>query len=221
MRHRLARALLGALACVFAASAALALDPPSPRPGTGSGSATTPGSGFAGASAPPRHAATGLVFPPAIGAARLERSTDFARVPGGNAALGVSYSYVVPGRVVVTVYVYDLGRRIPEGVATTAAAAELDDALAVIHEAARRTGRYRDLRTVQAPTTCPYGATVFRCATMAAISGSGAMPVLTKAMVTGYRQHFLKLRIDWRQNSPGDDAEVERVVQTLVGAILR
>ena len=86
---------------------------------------------------------------------------------------------------------------------------------------ARRSGKYRDLRLVQTPTACPYGAVVFRCATLSAISADGTQPLYTRLLLTGYRGYFLKLRVDWRQGSPGDAGEVERVVQTFVGAILR
>ena len=73
----------------------------------------------------------------------------------------------------------------------------------------------------QAPEGCAYGAVVFRCASLAAISSDGTQPIYTRLLLTGYRNYFLKLRVDWRQNSPDDTTEVERMLQTFVGTVLR
>jgi hypothetical protein len=202
--------ITGTLTIVLIASAliggpALALDPPSPDDDT---------------SAPATHRPTGLTFPPAIAGVALQRSIDYAR--GANSpGLGYGYSYGVPGRLVVTIYVYDLGQRVPDGHQSPAVAATFDESVQSIHFVARRTGDYRDLRIVQASTTCPYGAVVFLCATFSAVSADGTQPLYTRLLLTGYRSYFLKLRLDWRQDSPADTAAVERVVQTFVGAVLR
>ena len=202
MRPWLIAALLAALAL---AGPALALDPPAATADT---------------SAPATHKPTGLTFPPSIAGVALQRSADYGR-SANNPGLGFGYTYGVPGRLVITAYVYDLGQRVPAGHQSPIVAAAFDESLQSIHAVARRSGKYRDLRLVQAPTACPYGAVVFQCATLSAISADGTQPLYTRLLLTGYRGYFLKLRVDWRQGSPGDAAEVERVVQTFVGAILR
>ncbi len=202
MRAWLIATLLAALAF---AGPALALDPPAPVDDT---------------SAPATHKPTGLTFPPSIAGVALQRSTDYGRSIN-NPGLGYGYTYGVPGRLLITAYVYDLGQRVPDGYQSPAVDAAFDESLQSIHLVAQRAGKYRDLRLVQAPTTCSYGAVVFRCATLAAISSDGTQPLYTRLLLTGYRRYFLKLRVDWRQNSPDDTAEVERVLQTFVGAILR
>lgn len=199
--------LIAALAALMAiATPALALDPPSPA------EPSSP--------APATHKPTGLTFPPSIAGVALQRSIDYARA-ANNPGLGYGYTYGIPGRLIVTAYVYDLGRRVPEGQHSPVLAAAFDESLQSIHVAARQIGKYRDLRVVQAPTTCPYGAVVFRCSTLSAVSADGSQPLYTKLLLTGYRGYFLKLRVDWRQNAPADAAEVERMLQTFVGAILR
>ena len=40
-------------------------------------------------------------------------------------------------------------------------------------------------------------------------------------MVTGCRNHFVKVRLDWLEGSELSQAAVDRFVQTLVGTILR
>ncbi|MGE0420773.1 MAG: hypothetical protein AB7O88_00835 [Reyranellaceae bacterium] len=192
-------------AALVAAAPALALDPPAPS---------------GDMSAPATHKPTGLTFPPSIAGVSLRRSIDYGR-SAGNPGLGYGYTYALPGRLVITAYVYDLGRRVPVGHQSPLLTAAFDESLQSIHLVAQRSGKYRDLRVVQAPSACPYGAVVFRCATLSATSADGTLPLYTKLLLTGYRDHFLKLRVDWRQDSPGDTAEVERVVQTFVGAILR
>jgi hypothetical protein len=197
--------LIATLIAILAlAGPALALDPPSPD----------------STSAPATHKPTGLTFPPSIAGIAIQRSIDYGR-SANNPGLGYGYTYGVPGRLVVTAYVYDLGQRVPNGYQSPVVAAAFDESLQSIHLVAQRAGKYRDLRVVQAPTSCAYGAIVFRCATLAAISSDGTQPLYTRLLLTGYRNYFLKLRVDWRQNSPADTAEVERMLQTFVGAILR
>lgn len=202
MRAWLIATLLAVLAL---AGPALALDPPTPDDDI---------------SAPATHRPTGLSFPPAIAGILFQRSIDYAR-SASNPGLGYGYTYGVPGRLVVTAYVYDLGQRVPDGQRSPAVDAAFDESLQSIHLVAQRSGKYRDLRLVQAPADCPYGAVVFRCATLAALSSDGTQPLYTRLLLTGYRNYFLKLRVDWRQGSPDDTAEVERVLQTFVGTVLR
>jgi len=187
------------------AAPALALDPPSPDDNV---------------SAPATHKPTGLTFPPSIAGVAFQRSIDYGRSEN-NPGLGYGYSYGVPGRLIVTAYVYDLGQRVPPGYPSPAVLDAFEESLRSIHLVAQRSGKYLDLRVVQAPADCAYGAVVFRCATLAAISSDGTQPLYTRVLLTGYRNYFLKLRVDWRQNAPDDTAEVERVLQTFVGTILR
>ncbi len=186
-------------------TAARALDPPAPDDNI---------------SAPSTHKPTGLTFPPSIAGIAIQRSIDYGR-SADNPGLGYGYTYGVPGRLLVTAYVYDLGQRVPDGYQSPAVSAAFEESLQSIHLVAQRSGKYRDLRVVQAPTACAYGVVIFRCATLAAISSDGTQPLYTRVLVTGYRNYFLKLRVDWRQDAPADTAEVERMLQTFVGAILR
>lgn len=166
------------------------------------------------------HAATGLSFPANIAGALMTRWNDYgqsAKQPG----LGFSYHYQIPGRLAATVYVYDLNQRIPAGADHPVVVAQFEQAVGDIEKVAQQTGRYRDLRLISGPTTCAYGPVTFRCASYSAIATGQSQPVFTGLMVTGYRAHFVKLRLDWPQASGMSEADVNRFVQTLVGAILR
>jgi hypothetical protein len=195
------------IAASFAAFAgpALALDPPTPDERS--------------ISAPMTHAPTGLRFPPAIAGVPFLRSIDYAR-SGDDPGLGVGHTYGVPGRLLVTIYVYDLGQRAPGGHDSAIVAAVFDQSLANIRIAGA-SGKYHDLRIEEAPGRCRYGAVTFRCATFTAISADGTQPLIGKLLLTGYRGYFLKLRADWRRDAPDDTEAVERVIQTFVGTALR
>lgn len=204
MRQTWLRAFVAVLIALVACRA-WALDPPSPEDDV---------------SAPATHKPTGLTFPASIAGVAIQRSIDYAR-SANDPGLGYGYTYGVPGRLIVTAYVYDLGQRIPSGYQSPVVDTAFDEALQSIHLVAQRSGKYRDLRVVAAPAACPYGIVVFRCATLSGISSDGTQPLFTKLLLTGYRNYFLKLRVDWRQNAPEDTAEVERMLQTFVGTILR
>ncbi|MBM3619734.1 MAG: hypothetical protein FJX20_03505 [Alphaproteobacteria bacterium] len=202
MRTWLVAALILALAST---GPARALDPPAPGDQT--------------VSAPVTHAPTGLRFPPAIAGVPFIRSIDYAR-SGDDPGLGVGYTYGVPGRLLVTIYVYDLGRRAPDGHDSAIVAAAFEQSLSSIRIAATRIGKYHDLQ-IEPPGACGYGAVTFRCVTFTAISADGSQPLFGKLLLTGYRGYFLKLRADWRRDAPDDTDAVERVVQTFVGTALR
>jgi hypothetical protein len=199
--------LIAALvATLTSAGPARALDPPTPDDRV--------------ASAPMVHAPTGLRFPPAIAGVPLIRSIDYARA-GDDPGLGLGYTYGIPGRLLVTAYVYDLGRRAPDGHDSAVIAAAFDQSLASIRVAATRIGKYRDLRIELPARLCGYGTVTFRCVAFTAISADGTQPLMGNLLLTGYRGYFLKLRADWRRDAPDDTAVVERVLQTFVGTVLR
>jgi hypothetical protein len=60
---------------------------------------------------------------------------------------------------------------------------------------------------------------VFRCLTLAAVQSSGKRRVATALRVTGYRNHFLTLRIDSLPQSPPAEAAVDGFIKAFVGAM--
>ncbi|HJQ60403.1 MAG TPA: hypothetical protein VJ890_26090 [Vineibacter sp.] len=169
--------------------------------------------------APQLHAATGLAFPSNIADAHLVRWNDYGQ-SAQQPALGFSYQYQIAGRLVATVYVYDANQRVPPGADNAVVAAQFAQATGDIERVAQQTGRYRDLRLVSGPTNCTYGLITFRCATYTAIATAQNRQIFTALLVSGYRAHFLKLRLDWPQEGGMVAADVDRFLQTLVGAIV-
>lgn len=170
--------------------------------------------------APDRHPATGLSFPAQIANAQKLHSMDYGKSVN-RPDLGYGWTYKAGQQLLATVYVYTMGvQNIPDGPSSAPVRAQFDRSLADIHEAAKY-NRYEGLRTASGPTDCAVGGVVFRCVTLAGIQSSTRQPIFTALMLTGYRKHFLKLRLDWVEGSATSQAMVDRFVQTLVGAMLR
>ena len=165
-------------------------------------------------SAPPWHEKTGLVFPDQAGGARLTRSIDYGKMTG-NAGLGYSWHYLVPDLVAASIYVYDGGQRVPDGPDNALVVAQFSQNMREVEVAATQANRYRNLSQQGQPSTCSYGRFAFRCITYKATQTATNEAVFTRLMLVGYRGHYLKLRIDWPQNSAKADAEVERLVRAL------
>lgn len=162
---------------------------------------------------PQVHAATGLSFPAEVAGIRLTRSNDYGK-SAGQPGLGFSYQYSIPGRLLATVYVYNLDQRIPAGADNAVVAAQFRQAEGDIERVAQG-GRYRNLQKVSGPALCRYGAVTLHCVSFSAVLAASDRPVFTRLMVTGFREHFVKLRLDW---SEGD---VEGFVQALFDALFR
>ena len=170
--------------------------------------------------APDRHPATGLVFPSQIGDAQKYNSTDYGRSMN-RPDLGYSWNYRAGELLVATLYVYNLGvPTLPQGAASWAVQRQFEQATADIETLARN-GRYEQLKTAKGPGECTYNAIVFRCMTLSAIQSANQRHVYTALMLTGYRNHYLKVRIDWPEGSTASSATLERFLSAMARDIVR
>src|SRR5437899_3034978 len=126
-----------------------------------------------GGAAPTTHAGTKLNFPPTLGGATFETSTNH-----GNA---VSYRYLA-GKVQITVQIFDGGRRIPAGSTNPQVIYEFAGEMAEAEQQARASG-LTGFEKPAVPATCSYGPVVFRCSVYSASSGNGR--VYGKLLLTG------------------------------------
>jgi hypothetical protein len=195
MRYRLLLAILGVV-LVLGAPVARAQESPGPQV----------------------HFATGLSFPADIADARLTRWNDYGQ-SAGRPELGFSYHYAIPRRLVATIYVYNLNQRVPDGTDHPVIAAQFHQAWGDIENVAR-TGRYRDLHRLDGPEICRYRTLALRCATFRAVVAASNQPVFGRVMVTGYRGHFVKLRLDWGRDAI-EIASVDRFVDALTAAMAK
>ena len=64
---------------------------------------------------PSIHPGTKLNFAATLGGATFERSVNYGAPPANRPDLGTSYFYSTPKKMVITVQVFDGGRRVPLG----------------------------------------------------------------------------------------------------------
>jgi hypothetical protein len=164
------------------------------------------------------HFATGLAFPAEIGDARLVRWNDYGQ-SAGRPELGFSYHYAIPRRLVATIYVYNLNQRIPDGTDDPVVVAQFQQAWGDIENVAR-SGRYRELQRLDGPEICRYRTLALRYAAFSAVVAASNQPVFGRVMVTGYRGHFMKVRLDWGRDAI-DTASVDRFVEGLTAAMAK
>jgi hypothetical protein len=165
---------------------------------------------------PTTHAGTKLSFPATLGGAQLERSVSYAAPPGNRPDLGYSYYYSTPKKMVIAVQVFDGGRRVPTGSDNPTVVGEFTNELAAAEEQIR-SGGYTRFERPPVPSTCTYGSVIFRCITYSALTQAN-LRVYSKLLLTGFREHYLKIRIDWGQALQQADADA--ALQAFIPALM-
>lgn len=168
---------------------------------------------------PTSHAGTKLAFPATVGGAQLERSVNYAAPPNNRPDQGFTYFYSTPKKLVIAVHVYDGGRRVPSGNANPMVVDEFMGEIASA-ELQVRHGGYANFERPSVPSTCTYGSLSFRCITYSAVNQANAR-LFTKMLLTGYRDHFVSIRIDWSQARQQTSADAEAALQAFVPALFR
>jgi hypothetical protein len=161
-----------------------------------------------GGQAPPTHSATKLNFPPTLGGATLETSTNH-----GNA---VSYRYLA-GKIQITVQIFDGGRRVPNGNSNPAVIYEFSAEMAEAEQQARGSG-LSGFEKPAVPAVCSYGAVVFRCTVYSASTGNGR--VYGKLLLTGYRDNFVKIVAEWSQADSSTVADADKALNAFIPALM-
>ncbi|SEO88776.1 hypothetical protein SAMN02990966_03237 [Rhodospirillales bacterium URHD0017] len=167
--------------------------------------------------APTAHAGTKLAFPASIGGAQLERSVNYAGPPSNRPDQGITYFYSTPKKMVIAVHVYDGGRRVPPGSANPLVVDEFMGELGTSEQQVKY-GGYTHFERPSVPSTCTYGSVVFRCITYSAVNQSNAR-LYTKMMLTGFRDHFISIRIDWSQARQQTASDADAALQAFVPAL--
>jgi len=161
-----------------------------------------------GSAAPTAHPATKLNFPPTLGGATFETSTNH-----GNA---VSYRYLA-GRIQITVQIFDGGRRIPAGNSNPAVIYEFSGEMAEAEQQARGSG-LSSFEKPAVPATCSYGTVVFRCTVYSAATGNGR--VYGKLLLTGFRDNFVKIVAEWSQADNSTVADADKALSAFIPALM-
>ena len=178
----------------------------------------TAAAGQTQSTSPTAHAGTKLAFPATLGGAQFERSVNYAAPPSNRPDQGFTYYYSTPKKLLIAVHVYDGGRRVPPGGTNPTVVDEFMGELSA-SEAQVRHGGYTNFERPSVPSACTYGSVSFRCITYSAVNQSNSR-LFTKMLLTGYRDHFLSVRIDWSQARQQTAAEAEAALQTFIPALL-
>jgi hypothetical protein len=163
--------------------------------------------------APATHSGTRITFAPTLGPAQFERSITY---PVGRETV-YSYQYN-RGKMAIAVTIHDGGRRAPPGSDNPAIVAHFAEEMQSTERAFRATG-LSNVERPAVPSSCSYGSFSFRCVVFSA-SGQGGR-LFSKLLMTGFREHFLKIRIDWSQGGGATVADADQTLQGFVPALLR
>ena len=168
--------------------------------------------------APTIDAGTKLNFAATVGGAQFERSVNYAAPPANNPGQGMSYFYSTPKKMVITVQVFDGGRRVPAGSTNPVVVSEFTNEIESVEQQIKNSG-YTNFERPSVPSSCTYGAQTFRCITYGATT-QGNMRVYSKLLLTGYQSHFIKIRIDWGQQLQASSADAEAALQAFIPALM-
>jgi hypothetical protein len=127
------------------------------------------------------------------------------------------YQYALD-KLQISVGLFDGGRRVSAGsenpMVTTQFAQELTDA-----ERTLKADGMTNFERPAVPSSCSYGGLTFRCITYSALVQRDRM--FSKLLLTGFREHFLKIRVDWSQGSGQTQADADRALAAFVPAVIR
>lgn len=180
---------------------------------------TVPASAQTQSSTPTTNAGTKLNFPASLGGATFERSINYSAPPANNPGQGMAYYYSTPKKLSVSVQVFDLGRRVPAGSDNPAVVGQFNVEVGSAEQQFKYAG-YTSFQKPSVPSTCTYGAVTFRCITYSALNQVNAR-VSSKLLLTGFRDHFIKIRVDWSQSHQQTAADADAALQAFVPALMR
>jgi len=162
--------------------------------------------------------ATKLNFAATVGGASFERAVNYGGAPVNRPDQGTSYFYSTPKKLVITVQVYDGGRRVPVGNTSPIVTGEFSNELDSVAQQVKGSG-FTNLERPPVPSTCTYGSVIFRCITYSVLSQANTR-FYSKLLLTGYQNNFVKIRIDWSQGHQQTSADAEAALQAFVPALM-
>jgi hypothetical protein len=154
---------------------------------------------------------TKLAFLPTLGGATFERSTNG---PGH----GTTYAYSTAKKLAITVQVFDVGRPVPIGSTNPVVMSEFSNELEAIEQQVSGSG-LRQFERPSVPSSCTYGSTTFRCITYSAVTQNNVR-LYSKLLLTGFREHFVAIHIDWGQAMQHSSGDAEAALQAFVPALM-
>ena len=130
----------------------------------------------------------------------------------------MTYIYSTPKRMVITVQVFNTGRPVPPGSTNPVVLGEFTNELQAIEQQIKDSG-YTHFERPSVPSACTYGNVTFRCITYGALT-QGNTRIYSKLLLTGYREHFIEIHIDWGQALQHTHADADAALQAFIPALL-
>lgn len=166
-----------------------------------------------GAAAPATHPGTRLSFPPTLGGAQFQRSLILP------VARNNTYTYFYSlNHLQLSISIFDGGRRIPSGSDNPLVISQFSNELAQVEQQAKFVGQ-GNVERPSVPSTCTYGGVSFRCIVYSAKDENDRL--FSKMLLTGFRDSFVRIRVDWSQRAGQSVADAERALQSFVPALMR
>ena len=166
-----------------------------------------------GTAAPGVHPGTRLSFPPAVGGAQFQRGVVISQ--GRDSTYSYFYSI---NRMQLSVSVFDGGRRIPAGTDHPTVINQFATEISQVEQQAKFVGQGAVERP-SVPSICAYGGVSFRCIVYSAKDNNDRL--FSKMLLTGFRDSFVRIRIDWSQKAGQSVADADRALQSFVPALMR
>ncbi|CAN5922957.1 hypothetical protein BH11PSE3_BH11PSE3_47660 [soil metagenome] len=164
------------------------------------------------APAPANSPAGKIAFPATVGDARLERTTT---QPGQ----GQTYFYATPKRLLIVAQVFTGNGHVPSGSDNPAVVSQFAFELDEVEQQAKQSG-FGQFERPAVASTCRYGSVSFRCSTYsAAIQGNARL--YSKLLLTGFRDSFVKIHVEWVPIRQQTAADAEAALQAFVPAVMR
>lgn len=166
-----------------------------------------------GGAAPPVHPGTKLNFPPTLGGAQFARSYTH---PVGRDVV-YTYQYIA-NKMPISVALFDGGRRVLAGSDNPGVVAQFTSEIDSAERTLKADG-FTNFEKQPVPSTCTYGDIAFRCSVFSALVQRDR--VFSKLLLTGFRDYFVKIRVDWSQGSGQVSADADRELKTFIPALMR
>lgn len=167
--------------------------------------------------APPTHPGSKIAPPVSAGGATFDIAAVGPPLRGGRESV-YTYQYSTPGKMQMTISIFETGRRVASGSDTPAVLEQFTTEVANTERGIKENG-FTNFARPPVPSACPYGAVTFRCTTFSASSGSGRFS--GKLLLTGYRDYFVRIRVDWLESAGRTVSDADRLLQGFVPALLR
>ena len=119
----------------------------------------------------------------------------------------MSYHYNPPGPILVSIFIYTAGQAPGDGPADPWVQGHFQLAQREMLEIAKKQNWYENLAMASPPRECGAAEVHFLCVGFAALVRR--QPMYTALLVTGYRGHYVKVRVDWPNDPEAPNAAAE------------